>query len=242
MATPYALVFLERTSSTQDDARRLVGDFPTLVVAAEQEAGRGRSGAAWQNAPFALAASLAIRPGWPQEAWPRITLVAGLAALHALELHRPADAAPLGLKWPNDVMVGDRKVAGILTEVSSDLVVVGCGVNLAWPEPPDDIGAVFDAAPDASIRPEIAQRWAESLLSAVDGSSNHWPREEYRRRCTTIGRRITWDPDGAGTAVDVDADGALVVESDRGEVRVSAGTVRQVRDASEDGGSAPGGH
>lgn len=240
MATPYALVFRERTSSTQDDARHLMGSFPTLVVAAEQDAGRGRSGSAWRNAPSALAASLAFRPTWPPETWPRITLMAGLAAVRALEPLRPG--AALGLKWPNDVLLGDRKVAGVLTEATGDLVVAGCGVNLAWPDPPEGVGAVLTDTPAPEVRIDVAQRWAEVLLAWLEAPPDRWPRAEYRDRCVTLGRAITWEPDGSGRAVDVQPDGSLEVDSGAGPVTVSAGAVHQVRDAGPVDGGPPGGH
>ena len=101
---------------------------PLLVVAARQTAGRGRRGRAWEEAARALAATLAFRPAWPEEAWPRLTLAAGLAACRAL-------GEAVRLEWPNDLVAGGVKVGGLLTEAAEGVVAVGLGVNLYWPEP-----------------------------------------------------------------------------------------------------------
>jgi BirA family biotin operon repressor/biotin-[acetyl-CoA-carboxylase] ligase len=222
MATPYAMVFEDTTTSTQDDARRLLGDFPTLVVASEQTRGRGRSGAAWENADVALAASLAFRPTWPTEAWPRLTLLAGLAAARVL-------GAEFGLKWPNDVVRDGDKVGGLLTEANGDVVVVGFGANLYWPDSPPGIAAIHHDEPDTGERARVAQNWAEALLEMAACDPEEWPRDEYRRRCTTLGVAITWEPSGSGTAVDVDPSGGLVVEHMNGREVLTAGAVHEIR-------------
>src|SRR3990172_3487586 len=109
MATPPSAFHLDVVGSTQDEARTRFSGVPVLVTAARQTTGRGRSGAAWETAPRAVAASLAWEPGWPDAAAARLSLVAGLAAADTL-----GDA--IGLKWPNDLMRGEAKVGGILTE------------------------------------------------------------------------------------------------------------------------------
>ena len=224
MATPYALVSFERTTSTQDDARRLLGRTPMLVVADHQTHGRGRAGSDWANAPQALAASLAFRCDWPSETWPRLTLVAGVAAVRVL-------GWGVGLKWPNDVVRSECKLGGILTEVSDGTVVIGWGANLYWPDPPEGVGAVFDSIPLGSNAVRIAQNWTEELLALVELGPQEWPHEEYRQCCATLGRTITWEPDGEGRAVDVDASGALAVDTHSGLVHLTAGAVREVRSA-----------
>ena len=222
MATPYALVSCERTTSTQDDARRLIGRYPVLVVAEQQSSGRGRSGADWENAPSALAASLAFRPAWPPELWPRLTLVAGIAATRVL-------GDELRLKWPNDVMRGEAKIGGILTEVSGGVAVVGWGANLFWPDAPEGVGAMFDSHPRSDIAIEIAQAWTEQLLAMAEGSADEWPLDEYRSKCQTIGREITWKPGGRGIVTGVDKTGGLVVSTNEETVTLSAGSVQEVR-------------
>lgn len=133
------------------------------------------------------------------------------------------------LKWPNDLMRGDDKLGGILTEASGGLVVVGWGANLRWPDPPAGRGAVYpsDPGPDGAVR--IASRWAEDLLDLVAGNPDGWPHHEYRRRCSTIGREVTWNPDGRGRAVDISPEGGLVVATRAGRITLFSGSVSEVR-------------
>ncbi len=221
MATSYSVRHLGDVPSTQDLARRGFDSSPFLVTATGQSAGRGRSGAMWQNAPRALAASLAFRPGWAPEALPSITLVAGVSATEVI------DGA--SLKWPNDVLIGDSKVGGILAESSDGLVVIGFGLNLWWPDPPEGITAVHRDDPGTEEGPRLAERWVEALLRLIEAGPERWPIDTYRRLCTTIGRDITWEPDGSGHAIDVDPTGALIVKTPSGREHLTSGAVTHVR-------------
>ena len=225
MRRPYETVVLERTTSTQDEVRRRIGDLPMLVVADHQTRGRGRSGAGWVNAPRALAASIGFRPLWASSSWPLITLLAGVAALRSLG----DPAAGLTLKWPNDLMRGDDKLGGILTEASGELVVVGWGTNLHWPDPPVGKGAVYRSDPGRDAALGIAGRWAEDLLGLMAGDPDDWPHDDYRRRCSTIGREVTWNPSGRGRAVDISQEGGLVVATPGGRITLVSGAVSEVR-------------
>ncbi len=230
--TPYALLCMETTASTQDEARRRLGGRPLLLVAAHQTAGRGRRGRAWEEAPRALAATLAFRPAWPREAWPRLTLVAGLAACRAL-------GAAVRLEWPNDLVAAGRKVGGLLTEAAEGVVAAGLGVNLYWPQPTvAGAGALWaeDPGPEAAAR--LAGAWAEDLLARVAAGPGAWGWEEYAERCATLGREVTWEPTGdevtgepagRGRAVAVAEDGGLVVETPAGRRVLHAGEVHTVR-------------
>ena len=231
MATPYALVYHEKTTSTQDEARRIIGRYPILVVTGGQTAGRGRSGAIWDNAPHALAASLAFRPDWPPDTWPRLTLVAGVVAARVL-------GDRVNLKWPNDLMRDDTKLGGILTEATGAIVVIGLGLNLHWPDPPTGRGAVFEEAPESNTAIEMAQAWTEQILGIVVDGPERWPLDEYRARCRTIGREITWKPDGRGLVTGVDATGALEATTADGSTTLTAGAVYEVRPLPGPGGAS----
>jgi BirA family biotin operon repressor/biotin-[acetyl-CoA-carboxylase] ligase len=219
VATRYPVTVLDEVPSTQDLAREQ-GErgTPVVVVAHRQTAGRGRSGSVWETAPRAVAVSVAFESG-PEAP---LSLVAGVAARRVL-------GDRVTLKWPNDVLIGDDKVAGILLEGHGGLVVAGLGVNLYWEKAPAGIGALFDADPGPEAGPELAKRWAACLLDLIRLPS--WPRAEYAAACATLGSDVAWEPDGRGTAVDVDVDGALVVATPAGEVRLSSGAVRHVRRA-----------
>ena len=222
LATPYSLQVFDEVTSTQDIAAAALTQHPVLVVAARQTKGRGRSQRAWQSAPRGMAASLGVRPAWHMESWPLIPLVAGLAAVDVL-------GAEVGLKWPNDLVVGENKIGGILVEGSGDAVVIGCGANLWWPDPPDGVGARWpeDPGPDAVVG--TATSWAERLLTRLSTTPQDWGRPEYLQRSVTIGRRVTWEPEGIGNVLDVDDRGALVVETENGIERLLAGEIRHLR-------------
>lgn len=217
MATPYLQFWEEEVSSTQDLARARLGPLPVVVSARRQSAGRGRSGAAWETAPRALAVSAAFRR--PDEDRRPFSLMAGVAAARAI--------GAVSLKWPNDIFSDEAKAGGILVERSSGMVVVGLGVNLWWPDPPEGVSALRDSDPGAGAHAPIAGLWAAELFSLIEAEG--WPLEEYRRLCDTVGREITWEPDGGGRAIDIDEDGGLVVEIDGRRVTITSGVVSHVR-------------
>ncbi len=261
MDTPYSLIRLDQTHSTQEIARAGFSGSPVLVVADRQTAGRGRGGSEWLTAPMGLAASLAFRHrGHPL---PTVPLTAGVAAIRVVTGivdrlsavghrasgvgsqpaegwgvpggHPPAQSPwgvsvghpPAKLKWPNDVMVGDRKVGGILSEAVGEVVVVGLGLNLWWPEPPAGMGALFAERPPSATTQEMGELWAGELLGLL--SADYWPMGEYREMCGTVGETITWEPGGSGMATGVADDGGLIVESGGETLVLRSGAVRHVR-------------
>ena len=121
---------LEETGSTNDEARKLGkagASEGTVVIAERQTEGRGRRGASWICAAGdALAFSVLLRPQEPKPLWPRLALAAGLAVTEALDVF----GVDAGVKWPNDVWVGGRKICGILIEADEDFVVIGIGINV----------------------------------------------------------------------------------------------------------------
>ncbi len=223
MATHYDIVHLTSVGSTQDEAARIAeaNDRPTLVVAAHQVAGRGRSGRHWVEPDQALFSSYSFRPGWPPSTFPRLPLCAGVAIRRAI-----ADGAgvTVDLKWPNDLLVASLKVGGILVEASGDRVTVGCGINLFWETPVEGAGALLDGKVDDAFVTSLGTRWVDGFVAVVDEGPNEWPRDAYLAACSTIGSEVAWDG-GTGTAVDVDASGALVVRAADATTTVIAGDV-----------------
>ena len=147
MATPYAIVELETVESTQDEARaRSHRRTPILVIAEKQTAGRGRLGRTWVEPDRALFSSLAFNPSWPTPTWGPIPLVAGLAARDATE---EQCGVTIGLRWPNDLVTEKGKIGGLLVESRNGIVVVGCGINLAWNNPLTGAAALFGRDSDA---------------------------------------------------------------------------------------------
>ncbi|MCU1354411.1 MAG: birA, biotin-(acetyl-CoA-carboxylase) ligase [Acidimicrobiales bacterium] len=209
--------------------RAAAGDAEGVVlVARHQTDGRGRLDRRWEAPPGAsILVSVLLRPDLPVEQLHLVTFAAGLAAVAAS--HAGAGVR-LGLKWPNDVVVdgpdGARKVAGLLAEGHVqggrvDALVVGMGLNVNWSTPvPGDGAALNQLAGGAVDAGAVLDAWLADLearyRSLADGRGRAEVVEDYRRACTTLGRRVRVElPDGdvEGDAVDVDELGRLVVDT-----------------------------
>ena len=238
------IVHLPRVDSTQgtifDLAAQGASDR-TVVVADYQAAGRGRRGRAWDApAGTSLLTSILVRPRATPERWGGYSLVSALAVADAL-----ARVAGLGarLKWPNDVLVGGRKIAGILLESrmpaaggpgAAGVIAVGIGVNLGQGAFPAGL-----AARATSVLLEtgtIVER--DTALAALLEAFDDWRaqlerdglapvRARWLALADTIGRRVSVDG-VTGVAVDLDVDGALVLEDGARRHRVVAGEVEVV--------------
>ena len=217
MATPYLQLWAEEVASTQDVARSELDRLPVVVAAQRQTSGRGRGGASWLSAPRALAVSVAFHHS--DEDLRPFSLMAGVAAARGLE--------GVSLKWPNDLMADGAKVGGILVERAGE-IVIGMGVNLWWPDAPDGMGALHADDPGPGLHLQVAGIWAAELMRLIE--EDGWPVDEYRSLCSTLGKEITWEPEGRGTAVDITGEGALVVEVSGERETLSSGAVRHLRD------------
>lgn len=218
-----------------------------VVVAEHQTAGRGRLDRTWETpARSALTFSVLLRPTAPSRSWPWLPLLAGYAVDKALK----ADGYDAGVKWPNDVLIGERKVAGILVErVETDrgaAAIVGVGLNVGMtadelPVPEATSLAVESAAGRVPDRTDVLLAVLQTFWEAYDiwqaGGDLAGMRlaESYVAACVTIGRQVRVElPSGetlTGRAVEVDPSGRLVVETEAGTRAVGAGDVIHVRDA-----------
>jgi BirA family biotin operon repressor/biotin-[acetyl-CoA-carboxylase] ligase len=208
----------------------------TVVRAEVQTAGRGRRGRVWEAAPgTSLLASILVRPN-PRERGllPTLSLVTAVAVAEALE--RTAGVVAR-LKWPNDVLVGGRKVSGILLESragSEPVVAIGIGVNLLQTEFADELTGRATSVLLESGRAVTADAMLAAVLAAFDvwrrrlETDGFEPiRASWRTRGDTLGRVVRVG-DAEGVAKDIDADGALVLETAAGRRRVVAGEVCDV--------------
>ena len=202
---------LRATDSTNTVARELaLGGAPhgTLVTAAEQAAGRGRQGRTWSAPPGrALLMSLVLRD--PPTLLP-------LAAAVAVADVCGEDAR---IKWPNDVLIGGRKAAGILVEGRpfEGWAVLGIGLNVAV-RPEDLPEALRDRATGLGRDPSDTEPVLAELLRRLEarlGEDAEATLDAWRERDALLGRRITWSG-GEGVAVGVDGSGRLVVDLDGG--------------------------
>jgi len=231
MDTPYVTRIEDRVHSTQDYARTefkaQFDDTPILVVARAQDAGRGRRGREWWSAPRALLASLALPPP-SADVLTLVPLVAGIA-LHDAIVHELGIITEL--KWPNDVLFDGGKAGGVLSELKGDVLVVGCGLNLWWPDAPECASSLLEADHGDGLAVELAEAWARRLLEMIAGLPDSFDRLHYSELCATIGIDITWKPAGSGRAVSIDAAGALVVVTEDGSVILRSDEVSHVRPA-----------
>jgi BirA family biotin operon repressor/biotin-[acetyl-CoA-carboxylase] ligase len=234
------------TGSTNADLLGRGGADGQVLVAEEQTAGRGRMGRSWVSQPGAsLTFSVLLRPvsvPAPRRGWlPLLTGVAVATAVRAV-----ASVAAM-LKWPNDVLVGDRKLAGILAEQSGDAVVVGIGLNVATardalPTSPAGQQATSLLAEGAHVsrEPLLTEMLRQLERRYVDFGDDPDPAgsgllAEYRTLCGTLGRSVRVELPGgravAGVAEDIDTDGRLLVrEADAtSPTPVSAGDVIHLR-------------
>jgi BirA family biotin operon repressor/biotin-[acetyl-CoA-carboxylase] ligase len=235
LGTPYH--YFERLGSTQDDVkRRALAGAPegTLVLAEEQTAGRGRLGRAWLSPRGGLWYSLLLRPAVSPAAAPALALVAGLAWV-ALLRERGVAA---GIKWPNDIWWGGRKLGGILTEMSSETdrvhwVVLGVGVNVNNPLPAGTAPAVSlrEALGAAASRRDWLAGWLKAFAKAYsryihDGFAPFRP--EFERWSVLRGKTVVFsagNASGRGRVLGVDAEGRLRVMTRGGTVRLHGGEV-----------------
>lgn len=233
----FVLCALDRVDSTNDEARRRAeaGAPPGLVVlAAEQTRGRGRHGRSWTSPPGNLYASVLLQTEAPVATRAQLSFVAGLALADALEAHAP-DGLRLRLKWPNDVLIGRAKVAGILLESAGPArVIVGTGVNIAS-RPPDTpypatslVEQGFDAVtPRALLAGYLAalERWLGQWHGAGFGAV----RTAWCARGFGLGEQIRLRLDReelSGRFVDVTASGALLLDlGASGRREIAAGDV-----------------
>jgi BirA family biotin operon repressor/biotin-[acetyl-CoA-carboxylase] ligase len=165
--------------------------------------------------------SFAFEPGAPVGDRNLIPLVAGLAVRSAIEDLIGIDVE---LRWPNDLMLGNAKVGGIIVESSGGTVVVGCGVNFEWTTPMEGAAALGTATDDVSSL-DLANAWVDRFLSRIDRGPDAWGLDEYRAVCGTIGRHVSY-AGGSGLAVGIADDGSLLVEAPAGIVAVRSGEVR----------------
>ena len=233
---------VDETGSTNADlaaVARQGGAEGAVLVADHQTAGRGRLGRSWQAPPgTGLAVSLLLRPSVPAHRWPWLPLLVGVAVVEALRAYPGIDAV---LKWPNDVLLGTAKLAGILVErvdgQSAAAAVVGVGLNVS--AAPDGAASLLAAGfPDVSREGVLAtlldvfgtryEQW-----SGEGGDPEPWLAPAYRAMCDTLGHEVRASVPGksaiVGRAVEVDLEGRLVVRTGGGEVAVGAGDVEHVR-------------
>jgi BirA family biotin operon repressor/biotin-[acetyl-CoA-carboxylase] ligase len=237
---------LPAVASTMDRARELAAEpgcrLPAVVVADGQTSGRGRQGAGWWQFPGSLATSVVVDPGVfgaraPPTVW---SLACGVAVAESVA----ALAPPLSpsVRWPNDVEVAGRKLAGILVETAArGRVIFGVGVNTTGsardaPPPLDDRVVTLPdltgvALPRHRLLAEFLPRLFGLLAETATDPRGLLPR--YRPRCSLDGQPVTVHRGGdrvAGICRGIAADGALIIDTPDGRVHVTSGSLTDPAD------------
>ena len=233
---PFGVEYHETIDSTNRRARELAvdGATDTAVLADRQTGGRGRLDRQWSSPAGGIWMSLVCRPSFPPDRAPIYTLAAAVAVTDSVR-DRGVEA---GIKWPNDVLVGDdeRKLAGILTEMEGEAgriswIVVGIGINAnvdgsAVPESATTIRELVGDVDRRSLTQDVIERF-ERFRNEPDSVLPAW-----RDRALTLGRRVRVEgatEDVVGEAVDVEFPGRLVIATEDGRRRVSAGDCEHLR-------------
>ena len=234
-AGPWSVRHVEVTGSTNADLAADARTLPhgTVLTAEEQLTGRGRSGRDWSCPRGAgLMFSVLLRePRIPPERRGWTGAVLGLAIVRALATVSGVTAT---LKWPNDVLIDGHKCAGILGEVADDAVVIGSGINITLRTgelPRPDATSLLLAAAAATDEQLDREVLLARILDEFSRLLRRWSaaggdieasglRADYKDVCATVGARVRLDLPGGGSAqvlaVDVAADGSLVVQDDAG--------------------------
>jgi BirA family biotin operon repressor/biotin-[acetyl-CoA-carboxylase] ligase len=226
---PFRLLIRESAGSTNDEIRSLgqaAAPDGLVLLARRQTAGRGRRGAAWFSPEGeSLAFSVLVRPEEPKALWPRLALAAGLAVAEAVE----SFGEQAGIKWPNDVWIRQRKVAGILVEAGADFAIVGIGINVKTREFPPEVSEIATSLHLESGRefplPEVLSAIIRqfSLRRHQIGGDFGEILSAVRLRCVLIGNRvslITAHGPKTGIVEGLAPGGELLLRSDDGLERL----------------------
>ncbi|MDG4664260.1 biotin--[acetyl-CoA-carboxylase] ligase [Mycobacterium sp. 236(2023)] len=236
---------VDETGSTNADliARATAGEdiAGTVLLAEFQTAGRGRHGRQWSAPPRSqISMSVAVdTTGIPPAGWGWLPLLTGLAVARTMRDDYGVDA---GVKWPNDVLVGNGKLAGILAEVSGPVIVVGLGLNVSFTadELPDPNAVSLAMLGHDADRTELAGKLLQELgrlvgrWRAAAGDDSQLA-AEYREVSTTIGTRVRallpGDSQIIGVATGIDDSGRLQIDESGMTMTVSAGDITHLRPA-----------
>ena len=232
------ILFYEAVPSTNDVAAALAeGGAPegAVVLGEAQSAGRGRLGRTWESpAGAGIYVSTILRPD--PGVMSLVTIAAGVALAQGIEA---VSGLRPDLKWPNDVLIKDCKVAGILAEATLRYVVLGFGINVLPAAYPPEIGARATSLQRELGRPvnrgtllaeclgSFAERYADLREGRRDAVVDAW----RDRGAASFNRRVRWNAEGTqaeGVADDIGADGALRVRTTEGTISVISGEVTWV--------------
>lgn len=229
------VVYYDETDSTNNEAKRN-SDMPdgTLFISEIQTGGKGRLGRAWVSPKgIGIWMSLLLKPHILPQDVAQITLVAGMATARSV-------GCGAKIKWPNDVVIGSKKICGILTEMSAEIervnyIVSGIGINVNTESFPDELKekatSLYIESGRKFERYKIVQRFLkefEILYKKFIKGGIAAITDDYRELCVTIGKEVSVIyPNRTinGRAIDINNNGELIVETDKGIIEVDSGEV-----------------
>ena len=201
--------FFESIYNTQEYALSELSSEPILVISYSQEKGKGTSNRTWLNADQALACSLAVKQEDIEVKHTLIPLLSGYVFTEVLK------DINLSLKWPNDIVLNNLKVGGILVEKSENNICIGMGINYFWEKPEiPGAGSIFTTKQEHTLINLHAEKWASDVLSSL--ANKNFDLGRYKQKLQTLGKIVEY-PEGRGWAEDVNEDGSLKVKSTDGK-------------------------
>lgn len=242
------IVYLQETDSTNTRAKDLAARGApegTLIVAEKQTGGRGRRGRSWFSPPGdGIYSSIILRPIMSPGEAPRITLMTSVAVAEALlSLTR----LKVRIRWPNDILVGGKKIAGILTEISTemdgvDYIIVGLGLNVNTPSEsfPEEIkgeatSILMETGKQFSRVPLVRGylEWYEKYYEMFKNDGFEPIMRRWKELADIVGQQLMVGTVGkkyVGEVVDVDSDGVLILKDGKGDThRIFSGDVTLMR-------------
>ena len=239
------LLILEQASSTNAVALSSVGQRQSgsVILAEIQKEGRGRLSRSWASPPGGIWMSLILKPDIPLSRVYRINMAASVSICRAISRL----GLEAGIKWPNDILIQEKKVCGILTELGAqmdrlDYVVVGVGLNAN-----NDTAAFPSQWRSTSLAAELGRSIDRCALiaailnemeKAIDSMESQEIYEEWRSLSLSLGERVrisSAEGDLTGQVVDLDGDGALILQQGREKRRILAGDCIHLRPEGGDG-------
>jgi len=201
--------FFESIYNTQEFALSELSSEPVFVISYSQEKGKGTSNRTWLNADQALACSLAVKQEDIKLEHTLIPLLSGYLFTEVLK------DINLSLKWPNDIVLNNLKVGGILVEKSENNICIGMGINYFWDKPEvPGAGSIFTKKQEDALINLHAEKWANSLFFSL--AKKNFDLVKYKQKLQTLGKIVEY-PEGRGWAEDINEDGSLKIKSTDGE-------------------------
>ena len=234
------ILILEQASSTNAVALSSIGQRQSgsIILAETQKEGRGRLSRSWASPPGGIWMSLVLRPNIPLSRVYRINMAASVSICRAISDKLGLEA---GIKWPNDILIQEQKLCGILTELGAqmdrlDYAVVGVGLNAnndpaAFPSQwrSTSLAARLGKSID---RCALIAAILNEMEQALDDMESHELYEQWRSRSLTLGKRVrisSAEGDLTGQVLDLDRDGALILEQGGDRRRILAGDCIHLR-------------